>query len=96
VKHGTIPILLAALLLYHVDDVGIYKDGTFIPILGPEHFELLVKDPSRFSVKSFEMVGLRSQVFRELETVLKSPNVRTQTGVRNASLLAIAQANDHS
>jgi hypothetical protein len=91
VKHGVIPILLAALLLYHVDDVGIYKDGTFIPILGPEHFELLVKDPSRFSVKYFEMVGLRSQVFRELETVLKSPNARTQTGVRNASLLAIAK-----
>ncbi len=91
VKHGAIPILLAALLLYHIDDVGIYKDGTFIPVLGPEHFELLVKDPSRFSVKYFEMVGLRSQVFRELETVLKSPNAKTPVGVRNASLLAIAK-----
>jgi len=91
VKHGAIPILLAALLLYHVDDIGIYKDGTFIPVLGPEHFELLVKDPSRFSVKYFEIVGLRSQVFIELETVLKSPNAKTSTGVRNASLLAIAK-----
>jgi len=91
VKSGAIPILLAAFLLYHVDDVGIYKDGTFIPVLGPEHFELLVKAPSRFSVKYFEMVGLRSQVFRELETVLKSPNAKTVTGVRNASLLAIAK-----
>jgi len=91
VKPGTIPILLAALLLHHVDDVGIYKDGTFIPILGPEHFELLVKYPERFSVKYFEMVGLRSQVFRELEMVLKSPQARTPTGVRNASLLAIAK-----
>jgi hypothetical protein len=91
VKSGAIPILLAAYLLYHVDDVGIYKDGTFIPVLGPEHFELLVKDPSRFSVKYFEMVGLRSQVFRELETVLKSSQTKTVAGVRNASLLAIAK-----
>jgi hypothetical protein len=78
-------------LLYHIDDVGIYKDGTFIPILGPEHFELLVKASSRFSVKYFEMVGLRSQVFRELETILKSPNAKAPTGLRNTSLLAIAK-----
>ena len=91
VKPGAIPLLLAAFLLYHVDDVGIYKDGTFIPILGPEHFELLVKAPSRFSVKYFEMVGLRSQVFRELETILKSPNAKAPPGLRNASLLAIAK-----
>jgi hypothetical protein len=91
VKPGAIPILLAALLLYHVDDVGIYKDGTFIPVLGPEHFELLVKDPSRFSVKYFEMVGLRSQVFRELETALKSPHAKAPDGIRNSSLLAIAK-----
>lgn len=91
VKPGAIPILLVAHLLYHIDDVGIYKDGTFIPVLGPEHFELLVKDPSRFSVKYFEMVGLRSQVFRELETVLKSPSAKAAAGVRNASLLVIAK-----
>lgn len=91
VKPGVIPLLLVAFLLVHIDDVGIYKDGTFIPVIGPEHFELLVKDPSRFSVKYFEMVGLRSQVFKELETVLKSPNAKTPAGVRNASLLAVAK-----
>jgi hypothetical protein len=90
-KPGGIPVLLAAFLLVHIDDIGIYKDGTFIPVLGPEHFELLVKEPSRFSVKYFEMVGLRSQVFKELETVLKSPNAKAHAGVRNASLLAVAK-----
>jgi hypothetical protein len=91
VKPGLVPVVFAAVLLYHVDDVGFYKDGTFIPVLGPEHFELLVKDPSRFSVKYFEMVGLRSHVFRELESILKSPNAKTPTGVRNASLLVVAK-----
>ncbi|MGB3787980.1 MAG: hypothetical protein WA949_08215 [Phormidesmis sp.] len=91
IKHGVIPVLLAAILLYRVDDVGFYKDGTFVPVLGPEHFELLVKDPSRFSVKHFEMVGLRSDVFKELEAILRSPTAKTPTGVRNASLLMIAK-----
>lgn len=86
-----IPVLLAAVLLYHVDDVGVYKDGTFIPILGAEHFELLVKDASRFAVKYFEITGLRSQVFKELEAVLKSPKSRMPAGVRNVTVLAVAK-----
>lgn len=91
VKPGMVAVVFAAVLLYHVDDVGFYKDGIFVPVMGPEHFELLVKDPSRFSVKYFEMVGLRSQVFQELESILKSPNAKTPTGIRNASLLVVAK-----
>ena len=88
VKPGVVPILLAAMLLYHMDDVGLYQDGTFIPVLNAPHFELLVKQPGRFAVKSFEMAGLRSQVFRELEAIWRS---RVPDGVRNTSLLAIAK-----
>lgn len=88
VKPGVIPVLLAAMLLYHMDDVGLYQDSTFIPVLSAPHFELLVKQPGRFAVKSFEMAGLRSQVFRELELIWRS---RIPEGVRNSSLLAIAK-----
>jgi len=93
VKQGVIPILLTAVWLYRMDDVSIYKDGTFIPVLGSEHFELLVKHPQRFAVKYFEIAGLRLQVFRELENVLKSPNANsksknTPTNLRNATVLS--------
>jgi hypothetical protein len=91
VKQGAIPILLAAMMLYRVDDLGVYKDGTFIPILGLEHFELLVKYPGRFSVKSFEMLGVRSQVFKELEEILRHPNAKLPPGVRNATLLTVVR-----
>lgn len=89
VKQGAIPVLLAAVLLYRVDDVGVYKDGTFIPVLGAEHFELLVKDLSRFAVKYFEVVGLRSQVFKELETILRNPKAKKSGKLRNATLLTV-------
>jgi len=91
VKQGVIPILLAAVWLYHVDDVGIYRDGSFIPVLGAEHFELLLKDPTRFAVKYFEVIGLRSQVFKELETILRSPNPQALSEFRNATLLAVVR-----
>lgn len=91
VKAGVIPVLLASVLLYRVDDIGVYRDGTFIPILGAEHFELLVKDPARFAVKSFAMTGLRSQVFKELESILRHPQARMPAKVRNESILAVAK-----
>jgi hypothetical protein len=91
IKAGVIPVLLLAVLLYYIDEVSLYKDGTFIPVLGSEHFELLVKAPDRFAVKHIEVAGLRSQVFKELETALRSPNAKTPARVRNASLLAVAK-----
>ncbi len=91
VKRGVVPVLLAAVLLYRLEDVSVYKDGTFIPVLGSEHFELLVKQPQRFAVKHFEIVGLRSQVFRELETILRHPHAKIPTGIRNATILSVAK-----
>ncbi|MDJ0577628.1 MAG: hypothetical protein QNJ65_21020 [Xenococcaceae cyanobacterium MO_234.B1] len=84
-----IPVLIAAVLLYYIDDVGVYQDGTFIPILGVEHFELLLKDPSRFAVKYFEVVGLRSQVFKELEAILRNAKAKKPGKLRNATLLTV-------
>ena len=92
VKRGLIPLLLASVLLYHNDDVSIYKDGVFIPVLGAEHFELLVKHPQRFSVRYFEIIGVRSQVFRELEAILKSPNPKKiDAKVRNVTMLSVVK-----
>lgn len=91
VKRGVIPVIIAAVLLYHIEDVGIYKDGTFIPVLGSEHFELLLKEPSRFGVKYFEVMGLRSQVFKELETILRKQDARKARGVRNSTLLVVVK-----
>ena len=91
VKQGIIPVLLAALLLYYTDEVSIYKDGTFIPVLGSEHFELLVKDPARFTVKHIEVAGLRSQVFQELEAILRTSPAKGRTGSRNLTILSVVK-----
>jgi hypothetical protein len=91
IKKGVIPVLLAAVLLHRTDDVSVYKDGTFIPVLGPEHFELLVKDPTYFSVKYVQMDGLRMQVFRQLEELIVGKITHTSPQERNATLLSVVK-----
>ena len=92
-KSGTIPVLLAAVLIHYSDEVSVYKEGTFIPVLGPEHFELLVKDPARFAVKHIDVTGVRSQVFRELEAILRggAGKPRGALGARNATVLSVVK-----
>ncbi len=91
IKRGVIPILIAATLIYHFDDISVYKDGTFIPVLSSEHFELLVKDPARYGVKHLEITGLRAQIFQELESILRSAGARRKKGVRNLTLLSVVK-----
>lgn len=91
VKRGVIPIILAAVLLHHADDVSVYQDGSFLPILGPAHFELLVKNPSRFAVKFFELSGIRWDLFRELEAMLRANGAKRPVGARNATLLTVVR-----
>jgi hypothetical protein len=91
IKQGIIPLLIAAVLIHRIDDVSFYKDGIFVPILSSEHFELLVKDPSRYSVKYIEVIGLRAQVFKELESVLRSSVQGQSTTIRNSTLLSVVK-----
>ncbi|WP_316793068.1 hypothetical protein [Thermoleptolyngbya oregonensis] len=91
VKRGIIPVLLAAVLLHDTDRISLYKDGTFIPLLGSEHFELLVKDPARFAVKYIAIAGLRSHVFRELESVLKAGPTPAPKNLRNVTVLSVVK-----
>lgn len=90
-KRGVVPIIIAAVWLYHVDDVSVYHEGRFLPVLGPEHFELIVKHPAQFAVKHFEISGLRWQLLREMEEVIVNSAAAPQPSapVRSASLLAV-------
>jgi hypothetical protein len=91
-KRGLIPLLLATVLVYYNDEVSIYKDGVFIPVLGDHHFELLVRNPQSFSVRYFEIIGVRSQVFHELEGILRTPTQKPlDTKIRNRTILSVVK-----
>lgn len=91
VKQGIIPVLLLSVLIYQCEYLSVYQDGTFIPVLGPEHFELLVKKPERFSVKYFEISGLRAEIFHELGKILSSDSSHKDQTFRNRTILSIVK-----
>ncbi|MBF0239793.1 MAG: hypothetical protein HQM12_19000 [SAR324 cluster bacterium] len=88
VKIGLLPVLFTSVLLNHPDDLGIYYDGSFIPLLQPEHFKLMDKQAARFSIKYFGLTGLRKEFFKELENVFKVAAIKN---LRNPTLLGIAK-----
>ena len=90
-RKEVLPVLLLSVLLKHIDDMSLYADGTFVPIIGPEHFELLVKNPSKFAVKYFEIKGVRAKVFEELEGVFEKSTMKTSAAIRNTTLLSVVQ-----
>jgi len=90
-RKQVIPVLLLSVLLKHMDDMSLYADGTFVPMIGPEHFELLVKNPSKFAVKYFEIEGVRAMVFEELENIFQKSSIKKPTSSRNATLLSIVK-----
>lgn len=91
VKSGPIPILLLAVIQYHSEYVSLYLDGNFIPVIGPEHFELFYKKPERFSVKYFNLTGLRAQLFNELEYIFAGARGQNIYRHRNKTILSVVK-----
>jgi len=91
IKNGVIPLLFLAVLLKHNEDLSLYLDGSFIPQLGSEHFELLVKKPERFSVRYFKISKIHGQVFSEFKKIFNKQSVQTGKRLRNAKLLSVVK-----
>ncbi len=76
VKEGPLPVLLAVYLLVNGEEVSVFKDGTLLPVLGAEHFELLVKHPAKFSFKFLGVDKERSALFQALADILIAEDQR--------------------
>lgn len=88
VKHGIIPVMILSVLLFHNEYLSIYVDGSYMPILGADSFELLVKRPEKFAIKYFEITGLKAELFRELEDIVRV-TAPSRKAVRNVTVLSI-------
>lgn len=96
-KEGPIPVLLTALLLHRLDDVAIYQEGTYQPVLTAELLERLVKSPGRFAVKHFKLTSDRIQFLEATARAIgnvtgRPPAMSRRRGVasRNPALLGVA------
>lgn len=90
-KVGAIPLLLVAALQHRSDDIFLYQEGSFQPVIEPAHIERLLKSPERFALKRASMIGLRAKVFEELRATLTDERRAQAKGVRNATTLAVVR-----
>lgn len=93
-KIGVLPILLTAALQYRAEDVFVYQDGSFQPVVEPALVERLLKTPERFALKRAALVGVRASVFNQLRGVLaptgSNPAVR-RAKTRNETTLVLVR-----
>ena len=63
-------MIFCAALLANDADVALYEEGTFVPSMSVAVCERLMKAPERFSVQRWQVTGVRSEVFRKLNSML--------------------------
>ena len=88
-KVGVLPILLSAALQYRAEDIFLYQDGSFQPVVEPAHVERLLKTPERFALKRASLVGVRASVFEQLRGALVPGSATGQAQTRNETTLAV-------
>jgi hypothetical protein len=71
VKKGLVDFLLPLFLLVKKENYALYYQGTrFIPELTIDTLELLIRKPADYSIKAFNIEGLRLEVFNHYRDLL--------------------------
>src|SRR4030095_10869823 len=87
-KGGPMPVLLAAWLQYHSDDVAVYEDGVFQPRLTSDLLERVVRNPDRFGLKAVIASRRRRELLTKLGEVFTDPALK-HGRLRNKSILSV-------
>lgn len=69
-KQGLIDFWVPTFLFIKRDDFAIFNENGFVPYLSEENIELIAKEPQRFTIKSFDIEGIKLDVFNSYRTLL--------------------------
>lgn len=88
-KDGPIPVLVCLYLLVRSEAAALFQEGAYLPFLGPEDLELMVKRPEYFAIRRFAPMGLQRRVFQVYTDLLGSAGVATESTTRNTAMVNI-------
>ncbi len=86
VKDGVLPVLLVSILQSFGDQLALFEEGRFIPFIGPETIERLMKNPETFSFQRFQIEGITRDLLRRYDSLLTG-----EEPTKAVSLLAVAK-----
>lgn len=69
-KKGFIDFWIPIFLIVKKEEYALFREDSFIPNLNKDIFELLTKNPHKFFIKSFDVTGIRLEVFNKYRELL--------------------------
>jgi ribosomal protein S15P/S13E len=69
-KQGLIDFWVPTFLFLKRDDFAIFNDESYIPYLSEENLELIAKYPEKYSIKTFDIEGVKLDIFNSYRTFL--------------------------
>ena len=83
-KQGLIDFWIPTFLFLKRDDFAIFNDESYIPNLSEENLELIAKYPDKYSIKTFDIEGVKLDIFNSYRTFL---NIATEQKFDNNSFI---------
>ncbi|GAO29923.1 hypothetical protein [Geofilum rubicundum] len=83
-KQGLIDFWIPTFLFLKRDDFAIFNDESYIPYLSEENLELIAKYPDKYSIKTFDIEGVKLDIFNSYRTFL---NQSTEQKFDNKSFI---------
>jgi hypothetical protein len=83
-KQGLIDFWVPTFLFLKRDDFAIFNDDSYIPNLSEENLELIAKYPEKYSIKTFDIEGVKLDIFNSYRTFL---NIATEQKFDNNSFI---------
>lgn len=83
-KQGLIDFWVPTFIFLKREDFAIFNDESYIPNLSEENLELIAKNPENYSIKSFDIEGVKLDIFNSYRTFL---NQSTEAKFDNNSFI---------
>jgi ribosomal protein S15P/S13E len=83
-KQGLIDFWIPTFLFLKRDDFAIFNDDSYIPNLSEENLELIAKYPEKYSIKTFDIEGVKLDIFNSYRSFL---NIATELKFDNNSFI---------
>jgi hypothetical protein len=74
-KRGFVDVWIPVFLMIKKDDFALFEDEKFIPRITPETIDLILRKPSKFWIKSFNVKGVRLDLFNQIRTMIQLESV---------------------
>jgi len=78
-KQGFVDFWLPLFLFIKREEFALYDNGVFVPIISAEVIDLIVRKPQAFSVKAFDIQGVRLDIFNRYRELINQHSSDTIT-----------------